>query len=91
MKLIMSILQGMADSPRFQQGELYGDNTLKIVKDKFSLVNDVTEVDGLFIIDKDNILTTHVVSKGQRSFININMSFRDYIGETREYTKTSFF
>ena len=86
----MSILQGMADSPRFQQGELSGDNTLKIIKDKFSLVNDVTEVDGLFIIDKDNILTTHVVSKGQRSFININMSFRDYIGETRNTLKPVF-
>ena len=86
----MSILQGMADSPRFQQGELSGDNTLKIIKDKFSIVNNVTEVDGLFIIDKDNILTNHVVSKGQRSFININMSFRDYIGETRNTLKPVF-
>ncbi|HEY5736878.1 MAG TPA: cache domain-containing protein, partial [Nitrososphaeraceae archaeon] len=90
LKLIMSILQGMADSPRFQQGELSGDNTLKIIKDKFSLVNNVTEVDGLFIIDKDNILTNQVVSKGQRSFININMSFRDYIGETRNTLKPVF-
>ena len=90
MKLIISILQGMADSPRFQQGELYGDNILKIVKDKFSLVNDVTEIDGLFIVDGDNILTTHVVPKGQRSFININMSFRDHIVETKNTLKPVF-
>ncbi|MGZ5501641.1 MAG: hypothetical protein ACXWEW_10885, partial [Nitrososphaeraceae archaeon] len=61
----MSILQGIADSPRFQQGELYGDNILKIVKDKFSQVNNVTKIDGLFIVDGDNILTTHVVPKGE--------------------------
>ena len=53
----------MADSPHLQQGELYGDNILKIVKDKFSQVNNVTKIDGLFIVDGDNILTTHVVPK----------------------------
>ena len=80
----------MADSPHLQQGELYGDNILKIVKDKFSQVNNVTKIDGLFIVDGDNILTTHVVSEGQRSFININMSFRDYIRETENTLKPVF-
>ena len=59
----MSILQGIADSPRFQQGELYGDKILQIVKNKFSQVNDVTEVDGLFIVDEDDVITTHIVSE----------------------------
>ena len=88
--MIISILQGIADSPRFQQGELYGDKILKIVKDKFSQVNDVTEVDGLFIVDGDNIITTHVVPEGQRSFINIDMSFRDHIRETKNTLKPVF-
>ena len=35
LKLIMSILQGMADSPHLQQGELYGDNILKLLKINF--------------------------------------------------------
>ena len=56
LKLIISILQGMAESPRFQQGEIYGDNILKIVKDKFSQVNDVTKIDGLFIVDGLHLL-----------------------------------
>ncbi len=86
----MSILQGMADSPHFQQGELYGDKILQILKDKFSQVNDVAKVDGLFIVDEDNIRTTHIVSEGQRSFVNINMSFRDYIQETKNTLKPVF-
>ncbi|HEU5461279.1 MAG TPA: sensor histidine kinase [Nitrososphaeraceae archaeon] len=90
LKLIMSILQGIADSPHFQQGELYGDKILQILKDKFSQVNDVTKVDGLFIVDEENIMTTHIVSEGQRSFVNINMSFRDYIQETRDTLKPVF-
>jgi C4-dicarboxylate-specific signal transduction histidine kinase len=86
----MSILQGIADSPRFQQGELYGDKILQIVKDKFSQVNDITKVDGLFITDEDNIMTTHIVSEGQRSFVNIDISFRDYIRETRDTLRPVF-
>ncbi|MDW3631729.1 MAG: hypothetical protein QOK71_09855, partial [Nitrososphaeraceae archaeon] len=86
----MSILEGMADSPHFQQGELYGDRILQIVKDKFSQVNDITKVDGLFIVDKDNIITTHIVSEGQRSFVNIDISFRDYIRETRDTLQPVF-
>ena len=86
----MSILQGIADSPRFQQGELYGDKILQIVKNKFSQVNDVTEVDGLYIVDADNIITTHVVPQGQRSFVNIDISFRDYVQETRNTLKPTF-
>jgi signal transduction histidine kinase len=86
----MSILQGIAESPRFQQGELYGDNILQIAEDKFSQVNDVTKVDGLFIVDEDNIMTTHIVSEGHRSFVNIDMSFRNYISETRDTLQPVF-
>jgi len=88
--LIRSILQGIAESPRFQQGELYGDNILQIAEDKFSQVNDVTKVDGLFIVDEDNIMTTHIVSEGNRSFVNIDMSFRNYISETRDTLQPVF-
>src|SRR5687767_5257435 len=90
LKLIMSILQGIADSPHFQQSELYGDKILQILKDKFSQVNDVAKVDGLFIVNEENIMTTHIVSEGQRSFVNINMSFRDYIQETKNTLKPVF-
>jgi hypothetical protein len=86
----MSILEGIADSPRFQQGELYGDKILQILKDKFSQVNEVTKVDGLFIVDEDNIMTTHIVPEGYRSFVNIDMSFRNFIRETKDTLQPVF-
>jgi len=88
--LIISILQGIADSPRFQQGELYGEKIIQIGKDKFSQINNITKVDGLFIVDENNIITTHIVSEGKRSFVNIDISFRDYIQETRNTLKPVF-
>jgi signal transduction histidine kinase len=36
------------------------------------------------------IVTTHIVSKGQRSFINIDLSFREYIQETRNTLQPVF-
>src|SRR5215213_1355738 len=74
LKLIMSIIQGIVDSVPIQQGELYGDRIQKLMKDKFSQVNNITQVDGLFIANEDNI----------------NISFRDYIQETRNTLKPAF-
>jgi signal transduction histidine kinase len=82
LKLLRSILQGIADSTYLQQGVLYGEKIEKIMREKFSEVNDVTKVDGLFIADENNIVTTHIVSEGQRSFINIDISIREYVQET---------
>jgi signal transduction histidine kinase len=88
--LIVSILQGIADSPRFQHGELYGDKILQIGKDKFSQVNNISQVDGLFIVDENNIVTTHIVSEGKRSFVNIDMSYRNYIRDTKDTLQPVF-
>ena len=90
LKLIMSILQGIADSVPLQQGELYGDKIQKIMKEKFDQINDITKVDGLFIADKDNIITYNIVSEGKRSFVNIDISFRDYVQETRNSLRPTF-
>jgi signal transduction histidine kinase len=90
LKLIMSIIQGIADSVPLQQGELYGDRIQKLMKDKFSQVNNITQIDGLFIVDEDNIMTTHMVSEGKRSFVNIDMSFRHYIKDTRDTLQPVF-
>src|ERR671921_821253 len=83
LRLVMSILQGLADSAYLQQGALSGDKTNKLMQEKYSQANTLTAVDGLFIADKDDIITSNVVSKGQKSFINIDISFRDYVKETR--------
>ena len=90
LKLIMSILQGIADSVHLQQGELYGDKIQKIMKEKFDQINDITKVDGLFIADEDNIITYNIVSEGKRSFVNIDISFRDYVQETRNGLRPTF-
>ena len=90
LKLLKSILQGIADSSPLQQGLLYGDRIDKIMREKFSEVNNVTKVDTIFIADKDDIVSYEIVSEGTRRFINIDLSFREYIQETKNTLRSTF-
>jgi len=90
LKLIMSILQGLTDSIYLQQGELYGDRIEKLFNEKFRDITDITEVDGLFIADRDDIITYNIVSEGQRSFVNIDISFREYVQQIKNKLKPIF-
>ena len=53
------------------------------MRERFDQINNITRVDGLFIADKDDIITYNVVTEGQRSFVNIDTSFRDYVQKRR--------
>jgi signal transduction histidine kinase len=80
---VMYILQGLADSTNLQQGELSGDRIDSLMRDRFNQINATTKVDGLFIVDNNDITTYHLVPEGQRSYVNIDISFRDYVQKTR--------
>ena len=90
LNLVASILQGLADSSYLQQGELYGDRVGKLMKERFDQINNITRVDGLFIADRDDIITYNIVTEGHRSFVNIDISFRDYVQETKKILRPVF-
>jgi signal transduction histidine kinase len=90
LRLILSILQGLAGSTYLQQGELYGDRVERLMMEGFEQINEIAKVDGLFITDKDDVISYNVVGKGQRSFVNIDISFRKYVQETRETSSPVF-
>jgi signal transduction histidine kinase len=83
LRLISSILQGLSDSSYLQQGELYGENVENLVAERSNQINNISKIDGLFIADKNNVITYNKVSEGQRSFVNIDISLREYVNETR--------
>jgi signal transduction histidine kinase len=60
------------------------------MRERFDQINNITRVDGLFIADKDDIITYNVVTEGQRSFVNIDTSFRDYVQETKKILRPVF-
>jgi signal transduction histidine kinase len=90
LSLVASILQGLTDSSYLQQGELYGDRIDKLMNERFDQINNITRVDGLFIADRDDIITYNIVTEGHRSFVNIDISFRDYVQETKKILRPVF-
>ena len=83
LRLISSILQGLSDSSYLQQGELYGDRVENLIGERFDQINTISKIGGLFLADKNNIITYNKVAEGQRSFVNIDISLREYVNETR--------
>jgi signal transduction histidine kinase len=73
-----------------QEGELYGDRVQKLMIESFDQINNITKIDGLFITDSDDVITANVVGEGQRSFVNIDISFRDYVQETKNNLRPVF-
>jgi signal transduction histidine kinase len=84
LQLLMSILQGIADSSLLQKGLLSGDTINKMMQERFLKISNITKIDGVFIADKDDIVTYELDSQGTRSFINIDLSFRNYVQEVRK-------
>jgi|SRR5215208_5478844 C4-dicarboxylate-specific signal transduction histidine kinase len=87
---VMYILQGLAESTYLQQGELYGDRVDRLMRERFDQINSTTKVDGLFITDNDGVIVYHLVTPDERSFVNIDISFRDYVQKTRETLRPVF-
>ncbi len=90
LRLVESILQGLSDSIYLQQGELYGDRVGNLIEERFNQINNVSKIDGLFIADKNNIIAHNKVSEGQRSFVNIDISLREYVNETKSTLNSVF-
>ncbi|WP_148687629.1 sensor histidine kinase [Candidatus Nitrosocosmicus hydrocola] len=90
LRLVSSILQGLSDSIYLQQGELYGDRVGNLIEKRFNQINNISKIDGLFIADENNIIVYNKVSEGQRSFVNIDISLREYVNETRNTLSPTF-
>jgi signal transduction histidine kinase len=80
LNLVVSMLDGLANSLYLQQG-IYSDNAKKMVSDKYSQFKGL--IDGLFVLDKDNILTISYSKSGSQSNLGADYSFRGWVENTR--------
>jgi len=81
LSLVMSMLDGLANSLYLQQGDLYGDQTKKLLEEKYNQYN--TVINRLFVLDKNDIVTNSLAPKGAEIFITypiIERGTGEYIG-----------
>jgi signal transduction histidine kinase len=80
MNLVVGTLDGLANSLYLQQGT-YSDNAKKMVGEKYAQFKDI--IDGLFVLDKNNILTISFSKSGSQSNLGADYSFRGWVENTR--------
>ena len=81
---IMARLQMLANSAVLQEGELSGNETTELLQEVYNQINSITPTDRLFILNKDNIATINIIPKGEKSFVGINFSYREWVKQTKD-------
>jgi signal transduction histidine kinase len=80
---ITARLQSLANSPYLQQGDLVSNKTKNLIQQMHFQMNSITNVDRLFILDENNIERSDVVPKGEKGFVGVDFSYRDYVRDTK--------
>jgi signal transduction histidine kinase len=80
-KLITLMLDGLANSASFQDGELYSDQAKRLMEEKYQQFD--TIVDRLFVLDKNDVVTLSITQSGSETFVGNDLSLRDWVSETR--------
>jgi hypothetical protein len=79
--LVLSMLNGLANSLYLQQGELGSENTTNLLEEIYNAY-DLT-IDRLFVLDKDDVIVASLASKPSEFFLGQDFSFRSWVKETR--------
>jgi signal transduction histidine kinase len=86
--LVMLMLDGLAGSFYFQQGELYSEATKKLMEEKYQQFS--TIVDRLFVLDKKDIVTLSITQRGSETFVGNDLSLREWVSETKNTLEPVF-
>jgi hypothetical protein len=79
--LVLSMLNGLANSFYLQQGELGSERTTKLLEETYAASN--LTIDRLFVLDNDDIMVASLASKPSEFFLGEDFSFRSWVRETR--------
>jgi hypothetical protein len=79
--LVLSMLNGLANSLYLQQGELGSERTVSLLEETYA--NSNLTIDRLFVLDNDDIMVASLASKPSEFFLGQDFSFRSWVKETR--------
>jgi signal transduction histidine kinase len=83
LNLIMARLQGLAYSTYLQREGFESNDTKSFMQNYYRQINSTSPVDRLFVVDKNGISKINIVPKGQSSFVGTNISYRDWVKDTK--------
>lgn len=81
LNLVITMLDGLATSKYFQEGDLMGTEPEKLLKEKYAGYNEI--VNRLFVIDKDGVVRMSLAPKGTETFLGQDFSLRNWVKDTK--------
>jgi hypothetical protein len=79
--LVLSMLDGLANSLYLQQGELRSERTTALLEQTYA--NHNLTIDSLFVLDNDDIMVASLASKPSELVLGEDFSFRSWVKESR--------
>ncbi len=79
--LVISMLNGLANSIYLQQGELGGERITRLLEETHAKSN--LPIDRLFVLNNDDILVASLASRPSEFFLGEDFSFRSWVNETK--------
>jgi len=79
--LVLSMLNGLANSVYLQQGELGSERTTRLLEDTYA--NSNLTIDRLFVLNNDDVMVASLASTPSEFFLGEDFSFRSWIKETK--------
>jgi signal transduction histidine kinase len=86
--LVVTRLYALANSAYLQQGDFVSERTHTLLEENYDRIDDI--IDRLFILDKDDIISTSLSARGLESFAGVDFSLRGWVNETRGNVKSVF-
>ncbi|HET7149520.1 MAG TPA: cache domain-containing protein [Candidatus Nitrosopolaris sp.] len=88
LSLVMSMLDGLANSNYLQQGQLSSDRTKNLLGQKYIQHSNV--IDRLFLLNNDNVVTASLSRSASDTIVGTDLSFQDWVVETRRTLQPVF-
>ena len=86
--LVEAKLESLSNSMYLQQGDLTSNKTKTLMQTNFLKIDNI--VDHLFVVNKNNIITIDISSKGAKTFSGSNVSQREYVIQAKKTMGTFF-
>src|SRR5919109_1619730 len=86
--LVTAVLDGLANSIYMQDKNLDPEKTSSIINEKYNSIDDI--IDRIFILDKDDVVTTDLSHQGTNLNVGSDFSQREWVEEARNNLKAVF-
>lgn len=86
--LVTAVLDGLANSIYMQDENLDPEKTNSIINEKYNSIDDI--IDRIFILDKDDVVTTDLSHQGTNLNVGSDFSQREWVEEAKNNLKAVF-